>query len=96
MLLSCCVLWSSRDAWPEDPERVAEIEGDFLAGRPDVGDRRQELVFIGIEVRGRRGGATFTRQAPRSRHMQSWQASPARLPSTPAALLMYSAAVSQM
>jgi hypothetical protein len=40
-----------RDAWPEDPERVAEIESDFMPGRPDVGDRRQELVFIGIEVR---------------------------------------------
>ena len=34
--------------------KVAEIERDFLPGQPDVGDRRQELVFIGIEV-GRRG-----------------------------------------
>lgn len=26
---------------------MAEIERDFLPGRPEVGDRRQELVFIG-------------------------------------------------
>ncbi len=32
-------------SWPEDPETRAEIRRDW---HPDVGDRRQELVFIGI------------------------------------------------
>lgn len=41
-----------RDAWPEDPAKVAEIEADFDKSDPvHVGDRRQELVFIGIDVR---------------------------------------------
>jgi hypothetical protein len=48
-LLSClCVC---REAWPTEPSKVAEVEADFCPGRPDVGDRRQELVFIGINVR---------------------------------------------
>lgn len=37
--------------WPTDAGRVAEVEADFMPGRPDVGDRRQELVLIGIGVR---------------------------------------------
>ncbi|KAG2495666.1 hypothetical protein HYH03_006266 [Edaphochlamys debaryana] len=36
-----------REAWPTDPAQVADIEKDFL---PGIGDRRQELVFIGIDV----------------------------------------------
>ncbi len=36
--------------WPTEPSKLAEVEADFLPGRPDVGDRRQELVFIGINV----------------------------------------------
>lgn len=38
---------SCREAWPTDPSKVADIQKDFL---PGVGDRRQELVFIGIGV----------------------------------------------
>ncbi|GIM03944.1 hypothetical protein Vretimale_8602, partial [Volvox reticuliferus] len=36
-----------REAWPSEPDKVAAIEKDFL---PGVGDRRQELVFIGIDM----------------------------------------------
>jgi G3E family GTPase len=37
-----------RSAWPTEAERVAAIERDFLPG--GIGDRRQELVFIGKDV----------------------------------------------
>ena len=33
-----------REQWPDDPDQCASIEADFL---DDVGDRRQEIVFIG-------------------------------------------------
>ncbi|EFJ42055.1 hypothetical protein VOLCADRAFT_97965 [Volvox carteri f. nagariensis] len=36
-----------REAWPSEPAKVADIEKDFL---PEIGDRRQELVFIGIDM----------------------------------------------
>ncbi|MCU0514671.1 MAG: GTP-binding protein, partial [Anaerolineae bacterium] len=36
-----------RDEYPDDPAIVAEIDRYML---PDIGDRRQELVFIGIEM----------------------------------------------
>lgn len=36
-----------REAWPTDASKVAEIKKDFL---PGIGDRRQELVFIGIKI----------------------------------------------
>ncbi|GLI65239.1 hypothetical protein VaNZ11_008724, partial [Volvox africanus] len=36
-----------REAWPSEPDKVAAIEKDFL---PGIGDRRQELVFIGIDM----------------------------------------------
>ncbi len=36
---------------------MAEIERDFLPGRPDVGDRRQEIVLIGIDVSRSPGGS---------------------------------------
>jgi hypothetical protein len=37
-----CVL--PAEAWPEGEEAAAELRADFA---PCVGDRRQELVFIG-------------------------------------------------
>jgi G3E family GTPase len=37
-----------RAAWPTEAERVAAIERDFLPG--GIGDRRQELVFIGASM----------------------------------------------
>ncbi|MEW5311596.1 MAG: hypothetical protein WDW38_003296 [Sanguina aurantia] len=40
-----CVL--PEEAWPTEPSKVADIQRDFL---PGVGDRRQELVFIGIGI----------------------------------------------
>jgi G3E family GTPase len=36
-----------RDRWPDDPQSRAAIESEWL---PPYGDRRQELVFIGIEL----------------------------------------------
>ncbi|MBX3433186.1 MAG: GTP-binding protein [Pirellulales bacterium] len=41
--------WDAADEceWPEDPGLVAEIRSDFAG---PYGDRRQELVFIGIEM----------------------------------------------
>jgi G3E family GTPase len=36
-----------RTLWPSDPASVARIRQHFL---PGVGDRRQELVFIGIDM----------------------------------------------
>ncbi|CAD7698707.1 unnamed protein product [Ostreobium quekettii] len=35
------------DAWPSEPEEIAAIKEDFVDG---IGDRRQELVFIGIDM----------------------------------------------
>ena len=35
-----------REEWPEDAKEVADISADF-AKEGDMGDRRQELVFIG-------------------------------------------------
>jgi G3E family GTPase len=36
-----------RERWPDDAQSVAAIESDWL---PPYGDRRQELVFIGINM----------------------------------------------
>lgn len=36
-----------REEWPTDPAAVAAIERDW---DPRFGDRRQELVFIGIDM----------------------------------------------
>ncbi len=33
--------------YPDDPQWVAEIKAEFL---PEIGDRRQELVFIGVDL----------------------------------------------
>ncbi|WIA32558.1 hypothetical protein OEZ86_003365 [Tetradesmus obliquus] len=41
-----CVL--PKDAWPEDAAAAAELAADFA---PCVGDRRQELVFIGLGLK---------------------------------------------
>jgi G3E family GTPase len=43
------IWWASRpqSEWPEDPEIRAEINGSW---QPGVGDRRQELVFIGLHM----------------------------------------------
>ncbi len=43
-------LWwaaSPREEWPEEPERLAEIEATLQG---NGGDRRQEMVLIGIDV----------------------------------------------
>lgn len=43
-------LWwcnTPRDQWPEDSESVSQIMADFDG---DVGDKRQELVFIGTDI----------------------------------------------
>lgn len=42
-----------QDEWPEDPSAVSHIRSDFSSD-PDIGDRRQELVFIGQVGLGRR------------------------------------------
>jgi hypothetical protein len=44
----------SQEEWPEDPEAVAQIQADFDPQHPQlIGDRRQELVFIGqVRMRG--------------------------------------------
>jgi hypothetical protein len=39
----CCAV---QDEWPEDPSAVSQIRCDFSSD-PAIGDRRQELVFIG-------------------------------------------------
>jgi G3E family GTPase len=39
-----------RDAWPVEAAARAALDADFVSA-PGVGDRRQELVFIGIAVR---------------------------------------------
>jgi len=40
-----------RDAWPApDSDAAKALALDFLAEQPAIGDRRQELVFIGIDV----------------------------------------------
>jgi G3E family GTPase len=51
-----------RDAWPEDPEARAALEADW---QEPWGDRRQELVFIGVgldeaKVRAKLDGALLT------------------------------------
>eukprot|EP00958_Prasinococcus_capsulatus_P015902 scaffold1741_cov409-Prasinococcus_capsulatus_cf.AAC.1 len=37
--------------WPEDAEVTARIKADFDKGEPEIGDRRQELVFFGSNLR---------------------------------------------
>ena len=47
---SCAGEWwaaAPRDEWPEDPEQRAEIEAAWV--EPD-GDRRQEIVIIGVDI----------------------------------------------
>eukprot|EP00798_Chlamydomonas_sp_ICE-L_P032715 gene32715-3600_t len=44
-----CVL--PREGWPEEAEKAAAIEADFQLQPTMTGDRRQELVFIGIDVK---------------------------------------------
>ncbi|MES2788602.1 MAG: zinc metallochaperone GTPase ZigA [Planctomycetota bacterium] len=51
----CCELevggqwWyeTPQDDWPNDPELRAELESQWM---PEVGDRRQELVFIAVDL----------------------------------------------
>jgi hypothetical protein len=44
-----------QEEWPDDTSAVAQIKSDFSSD-PAIGDRRQELVFIGqVGVLG--GGA---------------------------------------
>ncbi|HMP05080.1 MAG TPA: GTP-binding protein [Lacipirellulaceae bacterium] len=38
---------SAAEEWPDEPEAVAEIRRDFAG---PYGDRRQEIVFIGVEM----------------------------------------------
>jgi hypothetical protein len=44
----CC----PQEEWPEDPIASAQIQADFCEDAA-VGDRRQELVFIGLELKVR-------------------------------------------
>eukprot|EP00775_Hariotina_reticulata_P012907 gene12907-13033_t len=39
-----------KDEWPEDPDVQAQIRADFSTDNEEIGDRRQELVFIGQYV----------------------------------------------
>eukprot|EP00983_Pelagomonas_calceolata_P087928 1157074-Pelagomonas_calceolata.AAC.1 len=39
-----------QEEWPEDEDIQARIKADFCSD-PDVGDRRQELVFIGQNLK---------------------------------------------
>lgn len=36
-----------REEWPNDPSMLAQVESDWL---PGIGDRRQEIVFIGQDL----------------------------------------------
>lgn len=42
-------LWfvSPQEEWPEDAAACEQIKADFCTADPSIGDRRQELVFIG-------------------------------------------------
>jgi G3E family GTPase len=50
-----------RDEWPEDDELAAEIAADWYgaADDPTIGDRRQELVLIGVALDAERWRAKF-------------------------------------
>jgi G3E family GTPase len=39
-----------RSAWPTAPDALAALQKDYLEAAPAVGDRRQELVLIGMEL----------------------------------------------
>ena len=72
--LVCCLMflfdgicrWSAvpEEEWPEEEAQRAVILSDFQA---DVGDRRQELVFIGVGMNEVRDGSR-SRYCP-SRHI---------------------------
>jgi hypothetical protein len=39
-----------RSAWPTEPDALAALQKDYLEAAPAVGDRRQELVLIGMDL----------------------------------------------
>jgi len=50
-----------RDEWPDDDELAAEIAADWVGASddPTIGDRRQELVLIGVALDAERWRAKF-------------------------------------
>jgi G3E family GTPase len=67
-----------REAWPREPEAVAQIEAQVAQGR--WGDRRQELVFIGAGLDERalteRLDACLLTDAELSRGLDAWRRLP--------------------
>ena len=77
--------WAATDRrfWPQDPQTVRELEA--LVGRGPFGDRRQELVFIGMdldkaELRARLQAALLT-DDEQGAGMGAWAALPDPWPS---------------